>query len=156
MSDEVINRVHPRRSAPPPPAGDSSPALRVIAATGESDPALHVIAAAGDSKGATRRSFLQTVCLSVLAIIGISSCQTKEKKAGTSTNPCFDYSELSDEDLKKRTSLGYVESAPTEMKHCGNCNLWLPPKEGEQCGRCQLFKGPVPAEAYCIYWAPQV
>jgi hypothetical protein len=111
---------------------------------------------AGDASRFTRRGFLQTFCPPVLAIVGFSSCETKEKNPKASTNPCFDYSELNDEDLAKRKSLGYVEKAPTENKHCGNCNLWLPPHQEEQCGRCQLFKGPVPAEAYCTYWAPQV
>src|SRR5437870_2539308 len=108
------------------------------------------------SQATVRRQFFKKCFSSVLLIAGISSCNTKEKKAGTSANPCFDYSELSEEELKKRKSLGYVAKAPTDNKHCGNCNLWLPPKEGQQCGRCQLFKGPVPAEAYCTYWAPQV
>jgi hypothetical protein len=141
MSDEP-NRVHPRRFAPPPPAGDINAAL-------------YATPPAGDS-GNSRRIFLDKCFSSLLLLIGISSCETKEKKAGTLTNPCFDYSELSEEDLAKRKSLGYVEKAPTENKHCGNCNLWLPPKNDDPCGRCQLFKGPAPAEAYCTYWAPQV
>ena len=108
------------------------------------------------SQANVRRQFLQECFSSVLLLIGIGSCSTNEKKANTSTNPCLDYSELSREDLEKRKSLGYVEKAPAEDKQCGNCNLWLPPKTGEQCGLCQLFKGPVPSEAYCVYWAPQV
>ena len=108
------------------------------------------------SQANTRRLFLQKCISPVLLVIGISSCETNEKKASTSTNPCQDYSDVSEDELKKRKSLGYAEKAPTENKHCGNCNLWLPPKEEEKCGRCQLFKGPVPAEAYCTYWAPQV
>jgi len=133
MSDEP-NRVHPRRFAPPPPAGDSKVVLF----------------------GSSRRIFLDKCFSSLLLLIGISSCKSKEKKADTLTNPCSDYSELSEEDLAKRKSLGYVEKAPTENKQCSNCNLWLPPKNDEPCGRCQLFKGPAPAEAYCTYWAPQV
>lgn len=103
-----------------------------------------------------RRLFLQKCFSSVLLVTGLGSCRMDEKKEKTSTNPCFDYSELSSEDLAKRKNLGYVDKAPTENKYCGNCNLWLPPKEDELCGRCQLFKGPVPSEAYCTYWAPQV
>jgi len=103
-----------------------------------------------------RRLFLKQCVSSALLLIGLSSCATKEKKRNTSTNPCADYSDLSDEDLKKRESLGFVDKSPSENKHCGNCNLWLPPKQDEQCGRCQLFKGPAAAEAYCTYWAPRV
>jgi hypothetical protein len=113
-------------------------------------------ALAGDGSRTTRRLFLQGCCSSLLIIAGISSCQTKERKAVVSGDPCADYSDVSEEEVKKRKTFGYVEKAPTESKHCGNCNLWLPPVEGDKCGRCQLFKGPVPAEAYCTYWAPQV
>jgi hypothetical protein len=113
-------------------------------------------ALAGGSGRATRRLFLQRCSSALLIIVGISSCQTEEKKGIVSGNPCTDYSDVSEEDLKKRKTFGYVEKAPTETKHCGNCNLWLPPQKGDKCGRCQLFKGPVPAEAYCTYWAPQV
>ena len=104
----------------------------------------------------SRRLFLYKCFSSAMLVAGISSCEPKGKKAGESANPCFDYSDLSEEDLTKRKSLGFVEKAATQNKHCGNCNLWLPAKQGEQCGRCQLFKGPVPVEAYCTYWAPQV
>jgi hypothetical protein len=110
----------------------------------------------GDSSRGSRRLFLQRCSSALLILVGISSCQTKEKKGIVSGDPCTDYSDVSEEDLKKRKTLGYVEKAPTEAKHCGNCNLWLPPQQGDKCGRCQLFKGPVPAEAYCTYWAPQV
>jgi hypothetical protein len=136
--------VHPRRFAPPPPAGDIKPSR------------FELLPPAGDRGPVSRRLFLQRCFSSVLIVTGISSCETKEKKKSTSTNPCFDYSELSNEDLAKRKSLGYVEKSPTDNKYCGNCNLWLPPQPEEQCGRCQLFKGPVHAEAYCTYWAPQV
>ena len=134
MMNDERDSVHPRRFAPPPPAGDSKVVLF----------------------GSSRRIFLDKCFSSLLLLIGISSCKSKEKKADTLTNPCSDYSELSEEDLAKRKSLGYVEKAPTENKQCSNCNLWLPPKNDEPCGRCQLFKGPAPAEAYCTYWAPQV
>jgi hypothetical protein len=104
----------------------------------------------------SRRLFVQTCVSGALLLVGIS-CETKEKKkAATSAKPCLDYSDLSEEDIKKRKSLGFVEKAPAESKHCANCNLYLPAQQGEECGRCQLFKGPVPPEAYCTYWAPQV
>jgi hypothetical protein len=114
----------------------------------------------------SRRLFLQKCFSSSLRLaiipIMIASCtsKTKEKKkennTGTSSDPCSDYSELGKDDIKKRESLGYVQKSPSTLKHCGNCNLWLPPVGGDACGKCQLFKGPVPAGATCTYWAPQV
>jgi hypothetical protein len=108
------------------------------------------------SEAIVRRQFVQRCFSSVLLLAGIGSCQLKEKKESSFTNPCLDFSDLTNEDLTKRKSLGYVEKAPTDNKYCGNCNLWLPPQNADQCGRCQLFKGPVPSEAYCTYWVPQV
>lgn len=113
----------------------------------------------------SRRLFLQQCFTSALqwtlVPAMISSCQVKEEKpkenkAATSSDPCNDYSGLSEAEIKKRTSLGYVKKSPVANKHCDNCNLWLPPAGEEKCGICQLFKGPVPAEAYCTYWAPRV
>ena len=114
----------------------------------------------------SRRLFLQKCFSSVLQLAFVSfiieSCtskkneEKKENKTATSSDPCSDYSEIGKDDIKKRESLGYMQKAPTENKHCGNCNLWLPPVAGNTCGKCLLFKGPVPAGAYCTYWAPQV
>ena len=103
-----------------------------------------------------RRRFLHQSFLSVVLIRGIGSCLSEEKKQSETTDACVDEQDLSTEELAKRKSLGYVNQSPTENKYCGNCNLWLPPQKEITCGRCQLFKGSVPSEAYCTYWAPQV
>ena len=112
----------------------------------------------------SRRLFLQKCFSSAVRLafvpILIASCTLKknetkkENKTATSPDPCSD-SETSKDDIKKRESLGYVIKAPSEDKHCGNCNLWLPPVAATPCGRCLLFKGPVAAEAYCTNWAPK-
>lgn len=69
---------------------------------------------------------------------------------------CDDLSKTPDSEIKKREGFGYVEESPIPEKHCKNCQLYLPPKEGQNCGGCALFKGPVFEEAYCTYWAPIV
>ena len=109
-----------------------------------------------------QKCFSSALQLAFIPVI-IESCTSnkneaeKKNKAATSSDPCSDYSEISKDDIKKRESLGYVQKATSaENKHCGNCNLWLPPVADKACGKCLLFKGPVPAEAYCTYWAPQV
>lgn len=78
------------------------------------------------------------------------------QKQNPSSDPCTDYSGLSQEDLKARSAMGYTTQSPVEEKQCNNCQLYLPPPEGSACGRCQLFKGPVVAGGYCTYWAPLV
>ena len=69
---------------------------------------------------------------------------------------CDDLSKTSEAEVKKRVGFGYVEESPMPEKHCKNCQLYLPPKEGQSCGGCALFKGPVFENAYCTYWAPIV
>src|SRR5664279_4299662 len=102
----------------------------------------------------SRRLFFKKCLSSALGLAFISgiteSCtsKTKEPEKGKNTatpsDPCSDSTEISKDDIKKRESLGYVLNAPSEDKHCGNCNLWLPPVAGSNaCGRCLLFKGPV-------------
>ena len=119
------------------------------------------------SEANSRRLFLQKCFSSALRLafvpIIIESCtsETKEPEKGKNTttpsDPCSDSTDISKDDIKKRESLSYVLKAPSEDKHCGNCNLWLPPVAGSNaCGRCLLFKGPVPDGAYCTYWAPKV
>ncbi len=79
--------------------------------------------------------------------------KTEEK---VSLDPCNDFSKVSEGDLKNREKLGYVKVSPVHASNCSNCQLYLPYKETPGCGNCQLFKGPVLAEGYCTYWAPQV
>ncbi|WP_460972592.1 high-potential iron-sulfur protein [Spirosoma migulaei] len=111
----------------------------------------------------SRRQFIGKSIFSGSAALGLSlvlsRCQSKttseheEKK--TAVDPCTAFSGVSEADLKTRKKLGYVNQSPRPESKCGNCNLWLPPKEGQTCGSCMLFKGPVYTTGYCTYWAPQ-
>ncbi|MBE9461501.1 high-potential iron-sulfur protein [Dyadobacter subterraneus] len=87
---------------------------------------------------------------------GKSDKETSETKAVTNADPCSDFSDVSETELKKRQQLGYVKQSPSTESYCSNCQLWLPPKESKDCGNCQIFKGPVLAQGYCTYWAPQM
>ncbi|OIN60863.1 high-potential iron-sulfur protein [Arsenicibacter rosenii] len=106
-----------------------------------------------------RRKFFITAISLPLAGVLVSSCQSKTTSeasgAQTTTDYCSDFSEVPENDLKTRKKLGYVDQSPMAESKCGNCNLWLPPKDGKPCGGCMLFKGPVRTEGYCTYWAPQ-
>lgn len=90
----------------------------------------------------------------------LSSCNASpggekqtDKKNTQAKDTCNDLSEVSEAELKKRNSLGYVIKSPNPDNFCGNCSLYLPPKEGKACGGCLLFKGPVYKEGHCVQWA---
>ena len=83
----------------------------------------------------------------------------KEKEAVVDTldvSNCDDLSKVSEEEVTKRNNFGYEKESTMPDKKCGNCNLYIPAKEGQTCGGCILFKGPVFENANCTYWAPQV
>jgi len=111
----------------------------------------------------SRRKFLLNSLMAGSAVLGtgfiISSCNSESKSKSTSdsasapVDKCNDYTGISEAELQKRNSLGYVEQTPMPESTCSNCLLYLKPKEGEKCGGCQLFKGPVFDNAYCTYWA---
>lgn len=83
-----------------------------------------------------------------------SKAPAQAPKAAAAKNPCDDMTGVSPEELEKRKKLAYVKQSPIPDSQCGNCALYIPPKEGKGCGGCLLFKGPVRAEGYCAYWAP--
>lgn len=90
----------------------------------------------------------------------VSGCLPKKKEeVETDTldvSTCDDLSKVSEEEVTKRNNFGYENEGTMPDKKCGNCNLYIPAKEGQACGGCILFKGPVFENAYCTYWAPQV
>ncbi|MEO8762742.1 MAG: hypothetical protein ABI416_00550 [Ginsengibacter sp.] len=102
-------------------------------------------------------AFRLTLVPVILESCGSNNTETKKEiRPKFQGDPCADFSQISEEDLKKRQSLGYVQKAASPDRQCGNCNLWLPPADEKGCGLCQLFKGPVPSIAVCTYWAPKV
>lgn len=82
-----------------------------------------------------------------------SDDESERKKEGTSEDLCNDLSDVSDVELHKRQSLGYVAKTPLPEIFCGNCNLYIPPIPGNDCGGCLLFKGPVDDNGYCVQYA---
>ena len=121
-----------------------------------------------ENKDYSRRKFINK-CLSTGSLfLGsaafLNSCGTNEssgnknesKKQSTSEDPCNDLSGVSDEEIKKRQSLGYVTKSPTPDNFCGNCGLHIPPKPNEKCSGCLLFKGPVHYEGHCVQWAAKI
>lgn len=89
----------------------------------------------------------------------LNSCNTNEpggkeesKKQGTSDDPCNDLSGVSDEEIRKRQSLGYATKSPIPENNCGNCGLYIPAATENNCGGCLLFKGPVYKEGHCAQW----
>lgn len=84
------------------------------------------------------------------------SANTTEQKPSTesvaSTDPC-DKASLTEQDIKNRKALGYVEETPIPEKTCDNCKLFVPANDTIKCGTCSLFKGPIDTGGYCTYWA---
>ena len=79
--------------------------------------------------------------------------EVETKKESTSEDPCNDLSDISNGEIKKRQSLGYVKQSAVPDNSCANCALYIPAKPGNECGGCILFKGPVYAEGHCVQWA---
>lgn len=117
-------------------------------------------------KDNSRRSFIRKSAVLSSLLLGsgfiLNACNSSTQSGADSetasapVDSCNDYSNVSEVELQKRESLGYVEKTPIPDSDCANCQLYIQPKEGEKCGGCQLFKGPVFEEAYCTYWAPMV
>ena len=114
-----------------------------------------------------RRTFLENAIRAGAAFaifpVMIQSCKSEGKKSSETgadnsldVTSCDDLSKVPEAEIKKREGFAYVNESPMPDKHCKNCNLYLPPREGQACGGCALFKGPVFEEGYCTYWAPIV
>ena len=84
------------------------------------------------------------------------SKKEEQKPAAKATDPCEDFTGVTEADLQARQKMGYVKASPIAESKCQNCQLFLPFKDSPGCGKCQLFKGPVLTGAYCTYWAPQI
>lgn len=122
-----------------------------------------------ENKNYSRRKFFNTILGTGGALFGgalfLDSCNSNEssggetksssdnKKQSTSEDPCNDLTGVSEGELKKRQSLGYVTRSPDPENYCGNCALFIPPAKESDCGGCLLFKGPVHAEGHCVQWA---
>ncbi len=118
-----------------------------------------------DSKDNPRRKFINK-CFGVSSLFlgGVlflncrgtnesSSNESERKKENTLKDPCDDLTNVSDGEIKKRHSLGYVKKSTVPENFCSNCALYIPPKANQDCGGCILFKGPVYNEGHCVQWA---
>lgn len=119
----------------------------------------------------SRRTFLKKGILGAITFLGgaaIIGCGGSDKPADKPTttapenaspgaataNPC-DVNALTEEDIKKRKSLGYVDQTDIPEKKCKTCQLFIPSSDARPCSGCSLFSGPVEPNGYCFYWAPQ-
>lgn len=117
-----------------------------------------------ESKDYSRRKFINKILGTSSLLFGgalfLNSCNTNNSPDNESGNEkqstpkdCNDLSGVSEDELKKRHSLGYVTKSPIPESYCGNCSLYIPPVGETGCGGCLLFKGPVFAEGHCVQWA---
>ncbi len=112
----------------------------------------------------SRRKFIHKYFFLSSTLLGVSvalkGCDqkkptNKEDKTAAAVDSCSDFSGVSENDLKARQKLAYVNESPMPDMTCSLCNLWLPPQGDKKCGGCMLFKGPVYATGYCTYWTPK-
>lgn len=82
----------------------------------------------------------------------VSSSEKTPSQKPVSSDPC-DVASFTEQDIKNRKALGYVEHTPIPDKTCGGCKLFVPANDIVKCGTCSLFKGPIEIEGYCTYWA---
>ncbi|MCK0133543.1 high-potential iron-sulfur protein [Arenibacter sp. S6351L] len=116
-------------------------------------------------KNNSRRNFINKCFSSGGLFIGgmlLINCRGKNESPGDESetkiqgnlkDPCKDLTDVSDGEIKKRESLGYVKQSAVPNNSCGNCALYIPAKPDKKCGGCILFKGPVYVEGHCIQWA---
>jgi hypothetical protein len=96
---------------------------------------------------AERRQLLQYSVASV-ALSALSFACAKSPPASCNT------SALGAEDLKVRTTLGYVDRSPDPSKPCVKCIQYIAASAADQCGGCKVMKGPVHPKGYCNVFAP--
>ncbi len=119
----------------------------------------------------TRRTFLKQGVLGAITFFGgavMIGCGGNDKPAAETpaeapgnksstaapADPC-DINALTEEDIKKRQSLGYIDETEIREKKCKTCQLYIPSSDTRPCAGCSLFAGPVEPDGYCFYWAPQ-
>jgi hypothetical protein len=95
--------------------------------------------------GTTRRDLVFAV---VAATSGLALSCSKSPPATCSS------SELTPDDHKLRTTLGYVDRTPDPSKPCMKCSQYLPAPAADQCGGCKLIKGPIHPQGYCNVFTP--
>ena len=97
----------------------------------------------------TRRHLL-IVAPATIASLALAACEKKEPDACTSTLG------LTQDEIKTRTSLAYVDRSADPKKHCVDCQQYIAPPSIDQCGGCKVLKGPVHPRGSCNVFTPKV
>ncbi|HET7538675.1 MAG TPA: hypothetical protein VFK05_02350 [Polyangiaceae bacterium] len=92
----------------------------------------------------TSRRRLLLYSASTLALIAGAGC----KKSPPATCPP---SSLTPDDLRVRSTLGYVDASTDAAKTCAKCQQYVP---ADPCGSCKVVKGAIHPQGYCRAFAP--
>ena len=65
---------------------------------------------------------------------------------------CSDTAGLTQDEIKMRKTLEYVDSTADPAKNCANCQLYKA-ASADQCGACTLLKGTIHPKGFCKSWA---
>lgn len=113
-----------------------------------------------------RRKFIYKLFPVSVALLNlgwlIGGCNSEESTREIQNNyelkdtigSCNDLSSVSQPEIAKRKTYGYVTESLYPNNLCSNCNLYKPPASDNDCGGCILFEGPVYASGYCNHWEP--
>ena len=104
-----------------------------------------------------RRSFLNRIVglTSITKMMGglLLACKSPEKNSLVS-DPCQDFSNLTESERAMRQQLGYTNQSSFNDRNCANCQLFIKEDKALPCGNCLAMKGPVADAGYCTVWAP--
>jgi hypothetical protein len=65
---------------------------------------------------------------------------------------CTDTAGLSEQQIKVRESLNYVDKSPKPEQLCENCQLYKEAPSAGECGGCQTVPGPIHPKGWCTAW----
>jgi hypothetical protein len=111
----------------------------------------------------TRREFLERAAILGAAFGAaplLAACASSEEGAATGDDvaagpiDCTDTSALTEDEVKTRTDLEYVEMSEMPDQNCLNCEQY--DGDATACGACTLVPGPINPEGWCISWVEVV
>jgi hypothetical protein len=96
----------------------------------------------------TRRRLL-VVAPAALVALALPACEKKEPDS------CDKTLGLTQDEIKTRKSLGYVDRGTDPNRLCLGCEQYMPPPNADECGTCKVLKGPVHTKGTCNLFTPK-
>lgn len=97
----------------------------------------------------------QMLWLGAGALVALGSLARCSKRQADPDSIRCTAQELSADDQRTRTALGYVERSPQANKSCSQCQQYVPAPSEDACGSCKILKGPMHPAGYCNAYSPR-